>query len=90
MTDGGTRPWQGTIDAILYTLIFTRRLDDDAEVDRVAGMIRTERGLTKGTAAYREAITQALATGGPLQPSPTTGHSDADIRVFLTRLRERL
>jgi hypothetical protein len=86
MTDDPA-PWRGTVNAILYTLIFARRLDQ-AEVERVAGMIRDGQGLTAGRAAYLRAIDQALDSADGLPA--ITDHSDADIRTFLVRLRRNL
>jgi hypothetical protein len=80
-------PWRGTVNAILYTLIFTRRLDE-AEVERVAGMISDGQGLTAGRPVYQRAIEQALESADELPA--ITDHSDADIRAFLVRLLRRL
>ena len=54
-------PWRGVINGVLYTLTFSRALDD-AEVDRVAALIVEERSLPGGPARHRAAIREALAS----------------------------
>jgi hypothetical protein len=83
------RPWQGVLNGILYTLTFSRALDD-AEVDRVVALIIDERSLPGGPARHRAAILQALASPGILDDSLPTRFSEAEFRDFLTRLLRTL
>jgi hypothetical protein len=83
------RPWQGVINGILYTLIFSHALND-AEVDRVAALIVEERNLPGGPARHRAAIRQALAAPGILDDSLPTRFSEPDFRDFLTRVLRKL
>jgi hypothetical protein len=78
-------PWRGVINGILYTLTFSRALDD-AEVDRVAGLIVEERSLPGGPTRHRAAILQALASPAILPGSLPTGFSEPEFRDFLSRL----
>ena len=82
-------PWQGVINGILYTLIFSHALDG-AEVDRVAALIVEERSLPGGPARHRAAIRQALAAPDILDDSLPTQFSEPDFRDFLTRLLRKL
>ena len=56
-------PWQGVINGILYTLIFSHALDD-AEVDRVAALIVEQRSLPGGPARHRAAIRAGTGVSG--------------------------
>ena len=82
-------PWQGVINGILYTLIFSHALDG-AEVDRVAALIVEQRSLPGGPARHRAAIRQALAAPDILDDSLPTQFSEPDFRDFLTRLLRKL
>jgi hypothetical protein len=82
-------PWQGLINGILYTLIFSHALDG-AEVDRVAALIVEQRSLPGGPARHRAAIRQALAAPDILDDSLPTQFSEPDFREFLTRLVRKL
>jgi hypothetical protein len=82
-------PWQGVINGILYTLIFSHALDG-AEVDRVAALIVEQRSLPGGPARHRAAIRQALAAPDILDDSLPTQFSEPDFRDFLTRLMRKL
>jgi hypothetical protein len=83
------RSWRGGINQILYTLMFVRRLDNEA-VDNVARAI-VERGvLSEGPAAYYDSIAAALKTTEQLTGDIETPHDDVSFRDFLHRLLTRL
>lgn len=88
---GPFRPgWRGTLNAILYPLMFSDSLDD-GEVWRVADMCVSGHGIAGSPATFYEAITTAIGADPILDSTAVThAHSDADLRDFLGRLRDRM
>jgi len=82
--------WRGTLNQILYALIYARELDDSV-ADGVADMMMDRRMLPSEPEEYYQAISQALASDHLLGPqSVPTEHDEAALRQFLARLRIRL
>lgn len=81
--------WRGTVDQLLYSVMFDRALDDSV-VDRTARAVLDGRSLTAGPGTYVDAIGAALASAERLSATFDTPHDEAAFRDFLNRLRHRL
>jgi hypothetical protein len=79
------------IEELAYTTIFTPELADNAQIDRVAEGIWTQRGFRHSAAEYSEAIALVLARGHLSERALLIGgHEESEMRNWLARLGERL
>lgn len=85
--------WRGLVSGLLYSVQFERDLDDDLAERRALAMLEEPlRGF--GQEDGYAALGEALRSSGDLTdllpgPSPA-GHTDQDIRYFVTRVRDRM
>lgn len=83
-----TLNWRGLINRVIYSLMYTRQLDDQV-VNQVADMILKERGLTGGAQAYHDALSEAIKAG-QLPDTVDSAHSEPALLEFFRKLRDRL
>jgi hypothetical protein len=81
--------WKGVVNQILFGVLDTPRLDDDA-ADRMARAMVERRYFGDGPAAYAAAVEQALEYSGPLADEVGTPHGEEAFRAFLRQLAARL
>ncbi|MGV9215130.1 hypothetical protein ACTFTM_24990 [Micromonospora sp. RB23] len=84
-----TDDWKGTINQILYGLMFTPQLSDET-ADQMAAAMVERRYFGAGPDAYADAIAQAGRYDGPLTDEIETPHGETAFRDFLGRLGSRL
>ncbi|SCG67621.1 hypothetical protein [Micromonospora coxensis] len=81
--------WKGVVNQILYGLIFTRDLDDDA-ASRMADAMVERRHFGAGPGVYAAAIVRARRHRGPLTDEMPTPHGEEGFRAFLELLAAEL
>ncbi|WP_434743006.1 hypothetical protein [Micromonospora sp. SH-82] len=81
--------WKGVVNQILYAVMFTPDLDDEAAA-RMAEAMRQRRHLGAGPTVYADAIARAGRYDGPLTDEIDTPHGEDRFREFLRRLAVEL
>jgi len=82
---------RGRIDELLYSLQFSRDLQDDTKLDFVVKSIREQRTFRHSAAEYSEAIASVLRDGHlPPHVVPMGNHDEVEVVHWLGRLAERL
>jgi hypothetical protein len=81
--------WKGVVNQILYGVMFTPRLDDEAAAQMARAMVE-RRYFGAGPAAYADAVEQAGRYPGPLTDEIDTPHTDEVFRAFLRSLGTEL
>jgi hypothetical protein len=80
--------WHGPINAVLYTLLFERTLDENLAAS-VSSSIVARQGLGDGPAVYYAALDEALAARD-LSGTLRTDHDPSTLFAFLARVRSEL
>jgi hypothetical protein len=82
--------WQPIVNQILYLTNYNRELTDEVAQSYAGRMIEHD-FFPSGPAAYREAIAQVLASGGPVTDGVIdTPHDAAALREFLGKVAAAL
>jgi hypothetical protein len=87
--DSPPAPWRGTVNGILYGLIFVPELNE-AAADTMARAMLQRRAWGNNPEEFAEAIPLALAHPGPIADGIPTHHTEEQFRAYLAMLGEKL
>ena len=82
--------WRGTVNGVLYQSQFAPTLDDDKLIATGATRLVEQPLFGQPPQVTLAALRAALGSGQPLTGGGPQPHDEASVRIFLTRLADRL
>lgn len=79
--------WRRIVDALLYSVQSHPRLDGALATDRAGALVAEPIHGSTAAEEYR-ALDAALGSGAPLADAPFSSHGEAEVRAFLTAVKD--